>query len=290
MDDKKEGKDSILYEKKGRVAYITLNRPEKKNAINMEMMDAIIAAIDDVEKDDDIAVAIFKAEGKSFSSGFDLEMVYFIYGGGTGKKGERRPSQRSRLHLDNRMLECFRRVLYCWKPTISQVQGHCIGGGLYLATATDITVATEDALIGHPEQRLAFGGATFMLIPQIMLIGQKRTRELLLTGKLLSGKEAERIGYVNYAVPVGEIEGEVEKLAKSICLMPRDAIAVGKMQTRLAFDRLGFSDNMAQAFVGHTMATNIRFEDDEYNFLRQRREKGVRTAFHERDDRYKDLT
>lgn len=284
-----EEKDLILYEKKGRVAYITINRANKKNAINLSMMEDILAAVEEVEKDDDVAVAVFNANGDSFSSGFDLEMVYFIYGGGTGKKSERRPSQRARLHLDSKLLEYFRKILYCWKPTICRVQGHCIGGGLYLATATDITVATEDALIGHPEQRLAFGGATFLLIPQIMLMGQKRARELLLTGKLLSGKEAEEIGYINHAYPADKIDEEIDKLTKAICLMPRDAIAVGKMQTRLAFDRLGFSDNFSQAFIGHTMSTNIRFEDDEYNFLRERRQQGARTAFHQRDARYKGL-
>ncbi|MDY7018565.1 MAG: enoyl-CoA hydratase/isomerase family protein [Chloroflexota bacterium] len=285
-----EQKDkTILYKKEGKVARITLNRPEKLNAMNQEMMGDLIAAIDEVEKDDDVSVVIINAAGQSFSSGFDLEMVYFIYGGGTGKPGERRPSQRARLHLDSWMLECFRRILYCWKPTICQVHGHCIGGGLYLATACDITIAAEDALIGHPEQRLAFAGATFMLIPQILLMGQKKTRELLLTGKLISGTEAEQINYVNYAVPGDQLETEVEKMAKTICLMPKDAIAVGKMQTRLAYDRLGFSDNMTQAFVGHSFATSIRFEDDEYNFLKGRREKGTRTAFHERDDRYTGL-
>ena len=291
MEQKKVTKDfdTVLYEKEGKIARITLNRPEKLNAVNLPMFQDIVRVLDEVEEDDDVCVAILKGAGRAFSSGGDLEMIYYIYGGGTGKSGERRPAQRTRLHLDSKMDEVFRRLLFCWKPTICQVHGYCIGIGLYLATACDITIAAKDAVIGHPEQRLAFGGSTFMLIPMITLIGQKMTRELLLTGETISGEEAERIQYVNHAVPPEELEAEVERRAKAITLMPRDAIAVGKAHTRLAYERLGFGDNMAQGAILHTLATNIRFEDDEYSFVRERREKGARTAFHDRDARYTGL-
>jgi enoyl-CoA hydratase len=278
--------ETILVEREGKVAKITLNRPEKLNAVNLQMFEELIKAIGEVEEDDDVNAVILKGNGTSFSAGADLEMVYFIYEGGTGKSNERRPSQRARLHRDRSLLETCRRLLYCWKPTIAQVHGYCIGVGLYLVQACDLAIAAENAKIGHPEQRLAFAGATFMLVNEILQVGPKKAREMLLTGKLIDGREAERIGYVNNAVPYEQLESEVATLAEAISLLPRDAIAVGKAQTSLAYDALGIAANINQAYIGHTLATNIRFEEDEYNFLRERRNKGAREAFHERDERW----
>lgn len=275
--------ETLLYESSDKIARITFNRPEKLNAINLQMIDEIVQAVDLAEKDDDVNVVIFRGAGRAFSAGFDLTQVFFMYGGGTGKPGEKRPSQRSRLHRDRITLDMLRRILYCWKPTIAQVHGYCIGGGLYITQACDIVIVAEDVQLGHPEQRLAFAGATFMLVKELVQVGPHRAREMLLTGKLINGHEAERFGYANRALPADRLEAEVEELARGIALMPRDAIAVGKAQTFLAFDTLGFGANMTQAVIGHTLATNIRFEDDEFNFLRERREKGTKTAFHERD-------
>ena len=281
--------ETLILEKKGKIAHLTLNRPEKLNSVNLKMFDEIVEVVDEIEKDDDILVLIIKGAGRSFCAGADLEMVYFIYGGGTGKTNERPPSQRDRLHMDRRLLEPFRRLLYCWKPTIAQVHGHAIGLGMYLIEVCDIAIAAEDAKIGQPDQRLAFGGSSFLLIKQFLSMGTKKARELLLTGRLVDGNEATQIGIANKAVPVDRLEAEVERHAKAISYVPRDAIAIGKMHTFLAYDTLGFSSAITQANMAHTLATNIRFEKDEFSFLKRRRGAGARQAFHERDARWKDL-
>ena len=183
----------------------------------------------------------------------------------------------------------FRRALECWKPIIAQIHGHCIGLGVYLTTACDISIASEDAIIGHSEQRLGFAGSTFMLLAEMLLVGYKRMREILLTGKTMSGIEAAEIGLINRAVPADMLDQEVLNLAKAICLMPRDAVVLGKAHTMLAFDTLGITAGLRQGEIMHAMCTNLRWEEDEFNFLREREKMGAKEAFHKMHDRFKKL-
>ena len=158
-----------------------------------------------------------------------------------------------------------------------------------MSLCCDMTLAADESMIGHAEQRLGFAGAMYVLPILISLVGQKKARELLLTGKLLDGKEAERIGLINQSFPAEQLEEETRKLAKSMTLLPRDGIAIGKACARLAYDSMGLSSGFSQGYIGHTMFTNTRFEEGEYNFLRRRRDVGVKDAIKERDERYKGL-
>jgi enoyl-CoA hydratase len=287
--------ETLIYEKEdfeeGSMVTLTMNKPETLNALNIEFSREIDEALTKVEEDDDVKVVVFKGSGKSFSSGYDLGRVYFVYGGGTGKVEDktRRPSQRSRLAYDRWRSESLRRIFLLNKITIAQVHGYCIGGGLYMSLCCDMTIAAEDAKIGHSEQRLGFSGAMYVFPIEVALIGQKRARELLLTGKLIDGKEAERIGLVNQVVAPDQLEAETRKLARSMTLLPRDGIAIGKATARLAYDSMGLSSAFGQGYIGHTLFTNIRYEQDEFNFIKRRRDVGMREAIKERDARYKDL-
>lgn len=286
---------TLIYEKKdyeeGSVVTLTMNKPETLNALNIEFSREIDDALTKVEQDDDVKVVVIKGSGKAFSAGYDLGRVYFVYGGGTGKKEDkaRRPSQRSRLAYDRWRSESLRKIFLLDKITIAQVHGYCIGGGLYMSLCCDMTIAAEDSKIGHSEQRLGFSGAMYVFPIEVMLIGQKKAREMLLTGKLIDGKEAERIGLVNQAVPGDKLEEETRKLAKSMTLLPRDGIAVGKAAARLTYDSMGLNSAFGQGYIGHTMFTNLRFEPGEFNFIKRRRDVGVREAVKERDARYKGL-
>ncbi len=285
----------VVYEKKnfkeGAVATITLNKPATLNAMDYELTEDMLRALTEAEEDDDVKAVILKGAGRAFSSGYDLSRVYYVYGGGTGKPEDktRRPSQRARLKYDRWRSETLRRIFTCPKVTIAQIHGYCIGGGLYTVLCCDLAVAASNAKIGHSEQRLAFAGAMYVLPIEIMLIGQKRTRELLLTGKLIDGKEAERIGLVNKSVPENKLEDETMKMAQMITLMPRDGLAIGKAMAMVAYDTLGLTSSFAQGYLGHTMATNIRFEEDEFNFLKMRRDLGVKASIKARDKRYDGL-
>ncbi len=287
--------ETLIYEKEdfeeGSMVTLTMNKPETLNALNIEFSREIDDALTEVEQDDDVKVVVFKGSGKAFSAGYDLGRVYFVYGGGTGKPEEkrRRPSQRSRLAYDRWRSESLRRIFLLDKITIAQVHGYCIGGGLYMSLCCDMTIAAEDAKIGHSEQRLGFSGAMYVFPIEVALIGQKRARELLLTGKLIDGKEAERIGLVNQVVPADQLEAETRKLAISMTLLPRDGIAIGKATARLAYDSMGLSSAFGQGYIGHTLFTNIRYEPGEFNFIKRRRDVGMKEAVKERDARYKGL-
>ncbi len=287
--------ETLIYEKEdfeeGSMVTLTMNKPETLNALNIEFSREIDEALTEVEQDDDVKVVVIKGAGKAFSAGYDLGRVYFVYGGGTGKPEDktRRPSQRSRLAYDRWRSESLRKIFLLDKITIAQVHGYCIGGGLYMSLCCDLTIAAEDAKIGHSEQRLGFSGTMYVFPIEVMLIGQKRARELLLTGKLIDGKEAERIGLVNQAVAADQLEAETRKLAKSMTLLPRDGIAIGKACARMTYDSMGLSSAFGQGYLGHTMFTNTRFEPGEYNFIKRRRDVGLREAVKERDARYKGL-
>lgn len=287
--------ETLIYEKEdfeeGSMVTLTMNKPETLNALNIEFSREIDEALTEVEQDDDVKVVVFKGAGKSFSCGYDLGRVYFVYGGGSGKPEDksRRPSQRSRLAYDRWRSDSLRRIFLLDKITIAQVHGYCIGGGLYMSLCCDMTIAAEDAKIGHSEQRLGFSGAMYVFPIEVALIGQKRARELLLTGKLIDGTEAERIGLVNQVVPADQLETETRKLARSMTLLPRDGIAIGKATARLAYDSMGLSSAFGQGYLGHTLFTNIRYEPGEFNFIKRRRDVGMREAVKERDARYKGL-
>ncbi len=274
----------IRYEKDAKqpqIAYITLNRPKKANAISIgrgEMTQEIKDAIDMVNEDDELKVVIFRGAGNNFSAGYDLEQVYRVYGGTTTF----RPYQRSRLIIDDtQILGFIRAILACTKITMAQVHGWCIEAGMWIAEVCDIAIAANNAKFAHRGQRLAFGG--FPLMPLELLGGHaKKVRELLITGRTISGLEAETIGIITKAVPPENLESEVYNLAKAICVIPRDAVVMGKLATRHTYDQVGVL-NLDSSVVYHTLGTNIRYGEDEKDlmFIKGREKTGsAREAFH----------
>ena len=155
-----------------------------------------------------------------------------------------------------------------------------------LVNCCDLAIAAEDAQFARIEQRLGFAGASAELTLSIIHIGLKRTLGLMLTGDTIDGKEAERLGMINKAVPADQLEEEVNKVAEKICLLPRDGIALGKSIRHLTYDALQLTTGFTRSYVGHSFATNLRWEPDEYNFFKERRDKGAKEGFHGRDDRY----
>jgi len=280
----------IIYEKEGEIAKITINKPEKLNTLTLisvgEDFGEVLQGFREAEEDDEVKAVILKGAGRSFCAGQDLTKVGFIYGFGT-KSGERRPSQRIRLKMDGRQDKAFRSIFLCPKLTIAQVHGYCLEGGLMIALLCDFIIAAEDAQFGFPGQRIGFAGSgEFTFGHLVMTIGLKRALDLHITGKHISGKEAEQIGLVSRAVPSDNLEEEVDKQAKALCLLPRDGIAIGKATRHLFYDRMGLNDAFTVGTITHTMFTNVRHEPGEFNFFRERRERGTKEAFHERDARY----
>jgi enoyl-CoA hydratase len=284
----------LVYEKgKDAILRLTLNDPATLNALSWKDKDALLWELFDAVKragdDDDIKVIIIKGAGNAFSSGHNLKEVGVVYGFST-KKGEEqiKPSQRVRLGFDRKVWwDGWPQIFYGKKPTIAEVHGYCLGAGCYLAIFCDITVASEDSIFGFPEQRL--GGALSFWQHLIFLVGYKNAAELIFTGNRIGAKEALRMGLVNRVVPKEELDEITEKLAKEITLIPKDALAIAKSFQHLAYDSMGFTQAFSQGYFGHSFMTNQKYDKGEFIFFKERRDKGAREAFHERDDRFREL-
>lgn len=274
-------KKYVRYEKDGHIARVILDQPEKLNAWSDELSADFHEVLNQPENDDDVKVVIIKAVGRAFCAGADLTQVYKRYG---GEAGARRPSERVRLKIDRRRLsEGFRRVFLFPKITICQIHGYCIGLGLHLATCCDILIAADDAEIGMTEQRLGFSGTSSVLPILIARVGLTRAIDLLLPGKLITGKEAEQIGLITRSTTPDRLEKVIETRAQEIALLPRDGLAIGKAMRQIEYGDLGILDAFNAGYVGHTLFTNIRWEEDEFNFVRERNKMGVKEAFGSRD-------
>jgi len=281
--------NTILFEQDKEspfVWYLTLNRPDKGNAISIgpnEMTGEIKDAMKRANFDDNVKVVVIRGAGKNYCAGFDLSFVYRVYGGEKGAK----PSQRKRLQVDQDELYGFpQAILDCNKVVIVQVHGWAIEAGLYITKCADIVVAAEDAKFSQRGQRLAFGGLP--TLPLELVMGHtKKINELIITGRTISGKEAEEVGYVTKTVPAEDLEAEVHGLATAISILPRDAIVMGKVARRHMSDRLGLSC-LKEVIAYHTLSTNIVYTEDEKDlmFIKDREGMGEKAAFHKLHEKY----
>ena len=206
---------------------LTLNRPAKLNALSGPLVEALVDALDAAIADPRIRVIVLEGAGRAFSAGYDLTEE--LEGGVGGPVGWRRL-----LAVD---VEATLRVLDCPKPVIAQIHGYALAGGLELAMACDLIVAAEGTQVGEPEIRYGSAPVT-LLMPY--LIGQKKTRELLLTGDLIDAVEAERIGLINRVVPSDRLAAEVDGLADRLARTPPEVMAPTKLMLNRAMDAAGF--------------------------------------------------
>jgi enoyl-CoA hydratase/carnithine racemase len=237
----------------------------------------------EINHDDDCNVVVFRGAGKNFCAGFDLSMVYRVYGGAKGVK----PSQRIRLQTDQDQLYGFpQAILDCNKVVMVQVHGWAIEAGLYITKAADVVVCAKNAKFSQMGQRLAFGGLP--TLPLELVMGHtKKVEEILLTGRTISGDEAEEAGYVTKAVPEADLVDEVHNLAAAISLLPRDCVVMGKFARRHMLSRLGLT-NLKEVILYHTFSTNLKYNEDERElmFIRDRESMGEREAFHKMHEAY----
>jgi enoyl-CoA hydratase len=282
----------VICEKDGRIARVILNTPENRNAWDWPKMveDGLTAEfqkhMDDLAEDDDVGAVIISGNGPVFSTGANLEKVGFLYGMGTGKDGKRRPSQRIRLRRDRDLLELYRYLLTYPKVTIAQVHGFATGMSFALISCSDLAVVAEDARLSRVDQRMGLAGNSIDTTNLILTIGLKRAMGLLLTSDTLTGTEAAEIGLVNTAVPEAELAAEAERWAQRVVSMPLDGIVIGKFVRIQAFHSLGMLQGLDLHVLGHTLFTNLRWEEDEYNFFRERRESDTANAWRRRDAHY----
>lgn len=279
---------SVDYAARNGRAYITLNNPRKKNAMTHDMWEQLMRAYDQAEADDDVRCIVLTGAGSDFCTGHDMAEVGNQYGETTldAKGRPRRPSQRARLRYDKRYVERFARIFTCLTPTLALVRGYCLGGGLYLAEACDLVIAADTAKMGHPEQKLGLSGAAYFDAWEMMTLGVRKARELLLMADIWNAEQALANGLVNKVVPEAELVERGEEWAERIVRLPRDGIAIGKSATLLAMQALGINNQFAYGPVYHALASNMRWEADEVNFFKEKRDKGVTAANKAREKRY----
>lgn len=280
--------DSVLHEKRGHVAYITMNRPEVLNAMTDEMLDSILAGVRAAEEDDDIKCVVIRGAGKCFSSGWDLNEIGRMYGIKDVKSGEKvkRPPQRNALMIDRRRSEKFAAILLSMKTVVAQVHGYCLGAAWMLGLVCDFVIASDDAVFAHNEQRLGASGTMWTLPLVILHCGPKKARELMLLGRDFSAEEAERLGLINKVVAPDKLDAEVNALTEAISLLPRDGLAIGKAYTNMTYDLLRMVSPFLQYSASHPLVVGMKWADDELSFPKERRDAGVREAAHRRAERF----
>ncbi len=289
LEFKQEGEFSdVIYEKAPYVARITLNKPEQLNTGIKDLSKAMQKAV----ADDDVKVIIFKGAGRALAAGAPLNEVGFVYGMKQPKSGEKvhdRPSERVRLNFDrSAFFYHAQEMLLCPKITIVQAHGYLLGVNMDFFLMCDFLVAAEDCKLGEIEVRLGIPNLTITPL-MILRCGLTNALDLCLTGRMIDGKEAERIGLVNRAVPADKLEEEVNRYAEGFSRFPKDGIAMGKASKHLVMDIMGITRGLTPAYVMHSFQTNIKFEDDEFNFFKERRNQGVREAIHSRNKYYENL-
>ena len=258
---------NIIYEKSKpfhRTATITLNRPEKLNAMNQTLMDELGQALDDVGKDDEIRVVILKGAGRSFCAGYDLVD---------------RPAVRPDVEGDRQRLsqniDLWLKIWDLPKPVIAQVHGYCLAGACQMVTFCDITILAEDARLGTPS--IPVGGG---LIGSTMcwLIGPKLAKELSFnSGVHMTGKEMAAAGF-GRAVPTDRLEEEVNTLAKSIARTPLPILRIKKQAINRVMDAQGFREVV---HFGAEWDAILHYSEPVEEMSRWIREKGLRQAITE---------
>lgn len=264
---------TIRYEVLGPVARLTLNRPERANAISAEMLDEISAAMDAAEADEAVRAIVVTGEGGNFSSGFDLK-----------DQMERRPTGvadwRPILRKDFDVPMRFWRSA---KPTIAAVRGACMAGACELALACDMTIASETAYFGEPE--LKFGaGIVVMLLPWI--VGPKIAKEIVLTGEdQISAARAREIGMVNRVVPDEDLEREAMALARRIAVIDPMVMRETKRALNRQLEARGMLDAL-EAALEIDLAIEGEGSVDKQAFMAVAREQGLKAAIAWRDARF----
>lgn len=273
--------ETLLYDEAGGIATITLNRPNKHNAINDRMLDELDDVLRRKETDIDVKAIVIRGAGPCFSAGQDLS------GEGNTEAvpydGNRNRSVTDALDASvrwNRRLEYMFNYL---KPIAAQVHGHCLGLGLYLALASDITIASEDAVLGDPSVRMGMlPGIPFLTL----LIGVKRTKELLYLGRYIDGKEAEALCLITKAVPASHLDGYVRTYATALANAPADGMAFCKGSLTAQMEARGIgvawrhmTDLMAMSLLAQQGAGDAAGAD----FWARRDRDGLKAALSERD-------
>ena len=227
--------EAVNYEASDGIARITLNRPERLNAINGQLVADLRAAVIAANEDNGVRVMILSGAGRAFCAGYDLDW---------GTKAEDANQRAMSGQWDpvrdyigmSRNVKAYMSLWESPKPVIAQVHGWCVGGGTDLALCSDLIYMAEDAQIGYPPARI-WGEPTTMM--WVYRLGLEHAKRLMLSGESLTGVEAERLGLVSKAVPADQLAGEAEAMARKLATIPLNQLVMSKLLVNQAYENMG---------------------------------------------------
>jgi enoyl-CoA hydratase len=231
---KEAGVALVEVEKEGRLGWLTLNRPEKLNALSPEMFEGFVSSFRDLVADDEVRCIVLRGSGRAFSVGFDVNRD------ADEKRGNDRVTALEDWTGLREIVDRWLEVWRCPKPVIAAVHGYCMGLATQLAVCCDLTVVARDAVIGWPS--LPLGGGLLGTV-SCWLIGPKKAKELsYIAGSSMSGEEALALGWANYAVDAEEVVPRARALAERVAKTPPDLLRLKKMAINRVMDLQGFSE------------------------------------------------
>ena len=279
--------NTLILERLGteeRLARITLNRPEKMNALTGELFTELNDCLHDLEADQRCRVIILRGAGRCFSAGYDLT---------PGR--ERRPGERRYQTVDDKNRTLMMNVrtsmqqitdvqMYLWnmaKITIAQLHGYALAGGCELAMMTDLVVAAEDTKIGHPGLRGLGTARNGNIWPLVM--SMRKAKEYYYTGDSMTGAEAAQVEMINYAWPKDELDANTIAFAERIANGSADHLAVLKLTMNRFYENMGIYSSVRSATEQDALAQMTEWT---YRFGESIREGGLKHAFQSRDEPY----
>jgi enoyl-CoA hydratase len=271
--------ENIIYTVADRIATITLNRPEKRNALSPALRNEIVSALKGAEADDEVTVILIEGAGHSFCAGYDMTRS------SDDGPGEQPAGWLTSAHYDDWTGQfprsCLRDWMTIWellKPVVAKVRGYCLAGGSELMSMCDIAFAADDAVIGYPPTR-AQATPDIAYFPWKMSMA--KAKYLQLTGSTVSGAEAVDIGWIAKSFPAAELDEQVMRELRPIAALHPAMLAANKGSLNQAYEAMGFRSSLLNAWQWHALSRSYRPGAGE--FQRIAKSDGLRAAIEWRD-------
>ncbi len=272
---------TIVYEVEDSRARITLNRPEKLNALSRDLLNELNDALWDADNDNRVHAVILRGAGRAFSAGYDLTPTTRAHVDSSGHQRDGRSFDDDAWRLEQS--QRLRMVLFdMHKPVIAQVHGYCLAGGTDIALLCDLIIADEDARIGFPPARAQGALPNNMWLYNV---GPQWAKRLMLTGDMVTGKDAAKIGLVLKAVPGDLLESEVETLVDRLAMIDSELLAANKRIINMGLELMGA--RTLQRFAAENDA-RAHLAPSASEFGRISQEQGLKAALNWRDAKFGD--
>jgi enoyl-CoA hydratase len=277
--------ETLLYDVRGPVATITLNRPDRLNTIVPPMPDEFESAIGQATRDPEVKVIVVRGAGRSFCAGYDFGGGFHQWDEQLTTDGQWDPGKDFALAASpHAPTQKFMSMWRTPKPVIAQVHGWCVGGGSDLALCADLIIASEDAQIGTPYSRV---WGCYLSGMWVYRLGLAKAKEHALTGRPLSGREAADVELINAAVPFDRLEAAVADQAEQLAAIPSSQLAAMKLIVNQAYENMGLH---ATQTLGPILDGLMRNTPDGLAFVERAATDGVRAATEQRDAPFGDYS